>query len=108
MNMFRAFMELDKINAPLHEGLSRQEIIYKLKALGRNYQFGKYSDGQLYRILQHVLKAEQENSTAIPEYPVTRTEYTTCDSCGRRLSDGGYCPVCDDGEEDYGDEPAII
>lgn len=24
-----------------------------------------------------------------------------CDKCGKPLTDGGYCPVCDDGEEDY-------
>ena len=24
-----------------------------------------------------------------------------CDKCGTRLTDGDYCPVCDDGEEDY-------
>lgn len=25
----------------------------------------------------------------------------TCDKCGTPLNDGGTCPVCDDGEEDY-------
>lgn len=25
----------------------------------------------------------------------------TCDKCGKPLNDGGTCPVCDDGEEDY-------
>lgn len=30
--------------------------------------------------------------------------YKTCDNCGTRLNDGGTCPKCDDGEEDYGDE----
>lgn len=24
-----------------------------------------------------------------------------CEKCGRTLTDGGYCTVCDDGEEDY-------
>ena len=24
-----------------------------------------------------------------------------CDKCGTSLTDGGYCPKCDDGEEDY-------
>lgn len=27
----------------------------------------------------------------------------TCENCGTRLTDGGYCPKCDDGEEDYED-----
>ena len=32
----------------------------------------------------------------------------TCENCGTRLTDGGYCPKCDDGEEDYEDlEEAI-
>lgn len=25
----------------------------------------------------------------------------TCDKCGTPLNDGGTCPVCDDGEENY-------
>ena len=24
-----------------------------------------------------------------------------CSKCGTPLTDGGYCPICDDGEEDY-------
>lgn len=28
-----------------------------------------------------------------------------CDKCGTLLNDMGTCPKCDDGEEDYGDEP---
>ena len=31
---------------------------------------------------------------ATPEIPI-------CPRCGRRLTDGKYCPVCDDGEQDY-------
>ena len=27
-------------------------------------------------------------------------EIPTCEYCGTRLTDGGYCPVCDHGEED--------
>lgn len=27
--------------------------------------------------------------------------YKVCRKCGTRLTDGGYCPICDDGEEDY-------
>lgn len=29
----------------------------------------------------------------LPEPPV-------CDKCGTRLTDGGFCPVCDDGASD--------
>lgn len=28
-------------------------------------------------------------------------ERNVCDKCGTSLTDGGYCPKCDDGEEDY-------
>lgn len=28
-------------------------------------------------------------------------EKSTCDKCGTKLTDGGCCPICDDGEEDY-------
>ena len=28
-------------------------------------------------------------------------ERDVCDKCGTPLTDGGYCPKCDDGEEDY-------
>lgn len=26
--------------------------------------------------------------------------YSVCPNCGERLTDGGYCPICDLGEED--------
>lgn len=29
----------------------------------------------------------------------TPREYKYCNNCGNRLSDGGYCPLCDDGDE---------
>lgn len=29
------------------------------------------------------------------------SENKTCEICGTPLTDGGYCPVCDDGEKDY-------
>lgn len=43
------------------------------------------------------------------EHPYTEgKEEPTCENCGTRLTDGGYCPKCDDGEEDYEDlEEAI-
>lgn len=36
-----------------------------------------------------------------PVYPETYHEINYCDKCGTRLNDGGTCPICDDGEEDY-------
>lgn len=41
-----------------------------------------------------------EVSDAVQE-ETARADFDTCPLCGRRLNDGGTCPVCDDGEEDY-------
>ena len=27
-----------------------------------------------------------------------------CEECGSRLTDGGYCPICDDNDEEYYEE----
>lgn len=34
----------------------------------------------------------------------TKTVPQYCDTCGTRLTDGGFCPKCDDGSEDYLEE----
>lgn len=94
MNMFRTFMELDKIN----ESSRRQELIKNLKSIGRNYKFDKYTDDQLYHIWQKESeKARKKVTVNIPAKPRT---ILYCDECGTRLTDGGFCPVCDDGAED--------
>lgn len=100
--MFRAFMELDSIN----EAYSRPMLIHNIKKAGRNYNFDKYTDAQLYRIwLRLRSSAEEEQQQAFKDYHNSKVN-PTCDECGRRLTDGGHCPVCDDGEEDYYDELA--
>lgn len=92
MNMFRAFMELDKINESYY---SRQELINNLKSIGRNYKFDKYTDEQLYYIWQkESAKAQKKVTADITAEPRT---ILYCDECGTQLTDGGFCPVCDDG-----------
>ena len=96
-----------KTNENLKEHyLSRDEIISKLKALGRQYYFNKYTDEQLYRILekeekkaQDKLEADQAQSELIKQH-LEKEAKPVCDECGCALTDGGYCPVCDNGEED--------
>ena len=96
MNMFRAFMELDEAYS------TRQTMIDDIKKAGKNYNFAKYTDTQLYRMWQRLQKPTKVIKE--PQHDLdldfeTR-EYETCE-CGRALTDAGYCPVCDDGEEDY-------
>jgi hypothetical protein len=95
MNMFRAFMELDESYN------DRQTFIDELKKAGKNYNFDKYTDAQLYRMVQRLRQPKVAKKEPIHEldldFDTRELEY--CD-CGQRLSDAGFCPVCDDGEED--------
>ena len=102
MNLFRAFMELDEAY-----GVDRQTLINNIKAAGKNYNFDKYTTEQLYRMWERI---KQRPKTKQPEAPKHELdidfdlpEYTYCD-CGARLTDAGFCPVCDDGEEDLAEE----
>jgi rubrerythrin len=99
--MFRAFMELDKINeSDLHESYNdfgdRQELINKLKSIGRHYNFDSYSNEQLF----YIWKKEYAKHIEQESFNDASIDYAYCEECGRRLTDGGYCPVCDDGAED--------
>jgi hypothetical protein len=96
MNMFRAFMELDEAYS------DRQYFIDELKKAGKNYNFNKYTDAQLYRMCQRLQKPaemakEPEHELDLDFESERDLEY--CD-CGERLTDFGQCPVCDLGEED--------
>lgn len=106
MNLFRAFMELDEIN----EGLSRQEIISRLRALGKRYNFDRFPDKQLYGMLRD---AEEEKARENTDKKVNHEldldfesakDFACCDFCGMRLNDSGQCPTCDLGEEDLNEE----
>lgn len=96
MNMFSIFTELDKLNESFDD---RQELIAKLKALGKNYYFDKYSDEQLYRMLERA-EAEQNEQPTLE----TKVEKQVCDKCSAELTDGGFCPNCDDGVDDLVNE----
>jgi hypothetical protein len=103
MNMFRAFIALDA----LHEAYDdRQILIDRIKALGKHYYFDKYSNQQLFNIWEKesAKKARQDaEESAFRDYYNSKVEKPACSYCGRRLTDGGYCPVCDDGAEDFDD-----
>jgi hypothetical protein len=94
MNMFRAFMELDETFD------DRQYYIAEIKKAGKNYNFSKYTDAQLYRMwqrLQKPTKAVKEPEHELDlDFEPKEPEY--CE-CGARLTDFGQCPVCDLGEE---------
>ena len=79
---------------------SREELIAELEKLGYNYKFDKYSDGQLYNILEKT-RAKIESNKALAELEQDRPEVKpTCDSCGSTLADSGICPKCYDGAVD--------
>ncbi len=101
MNLFRAFMELDEIN----EGLSRQEIISRLKALGKNYNFDRFPDRQLFGMLRDAEAKKEREKTTMATHDLDLDfepvkDFDCCDFCGTRLTDSGQCPACDLGEED--------
>lgn len=78
----------------IHEAwMSRAQIIDELKYLGMKWRFNAYTDAQLFRMLQK----ERARAAGIEQID----DNAKCDRCGRRLNDGGTCPVCDDGEEHY-------
>ena len=95
MNMFRAFMELDEAYN------DRQAFIDELKKAGKNYNFNKYTDAQLYRMVQRLRqpKVAKKEPTHELDLDFDTRELEYCE-CGQRLSDAGFCPVCHDGEED--------
>ena len=95
MSLLLTFMELDK----LYEAtMSRQDLIDHIKASGRNYNFETKTTSQLFRIWERIQK-EAVNAKE-PEY-TSSVSHDTCAECGVPLTDGGRCPICDDGEEDY-------
>lgn len=102
MSLLMTFLELDKINESYDAFGDRNELITKIKAAGRKYDFSKYSNEQLYRICQR-LEAEtsSHNSSVVTKSSVVR-KYQKCPECDATLTDGGFCPHCDDGYDiDY-------
>ena len=80
--------------------LSREELIAELEKLGYKYKFDKYSDRQLYSILEKT-KAKIESDKALAELEHNKTDVKPiCDDCGSVLADSGICPKCYDGATD--------
>ena len=68
------------------EASSRDEIMKQLKRLNRGCHI-------------HSVVAEEIVEREVPP----KSSRERCEYCSTPLNDGGTCPVCDDGEEDYGD-----
>jgi len=108
MNMFRTFMELDALHeAKTLNEATRPELISKLRAAGKNYNFNKFTDAQLYKMCQKLdtpkkKATEPKHDLDLDFEPVEG--FDCCDFCGMRLTDMGQCPVCDLGEEDLNED----
>ena len=99
MSLLMTFLELDKINESYDAFGDRNELIAKIKATGRKYDFSKYSNEQLYRIWQRLEAdiATTHTHSTFTKDSSTVCEYQSCPECGTTLTDGGFCPQCDDG-----------
>lgn len=96
----------------------RDYLIAELTRLGYNYNFDKYSDRQLYCILDKTLKKIKDErmkaeANAAERELAKEASRADCSLCGSSLTDGGYCPVCDDGATDldegiFNDKPSNI
>ena len=83
--------------------VSRDQMIDELKRDGRGYNFNRFTDAQIYKMYQkYIANKPQIEDDHTDEYEFV--VHAMCDRCGIRLNDGGTCPICDDGEEDYFDE----
>jgi hypothetical protein len=100
MSLIMTFMELDKLYEST-DRMSRAELIKAIKAMGFNYNFDKYSDEALYRILKNRQSKVLEDEAYAEASGITAEEKLVCDECGCQLTDGGFCPKCENGEEDY-------
>lgn len=82
--------------------VSRDQMIDELKRDGRRYNFNRFTDAQIYKMYQkYIVNKPQIEDDHTDEYEFV--VHAMCDRCGIRLNDGGTCPVCDHGEEDYFD-----
>lgn len=48
-----------------------------------------------------VYETQDEDESYFDDVSHSEVAAPVCDKCGTPLTDGGYCPVCDDGEQDY-------
>lgn len=83
--------------------MTREQMISELHKAGKKFYFPKYTDGQIYNMyMKYVVNAPKavDDTVSVEQEPEVFEEKPTCPDCGTRLTDGGYCPKCDDGEED--------
>ena len=73
--------------------MSRDQMIAELRKMGKNYYFDKYSDAQIYRILDRERARVKKSAASVATEPAG-----VCEKCGARLNDSGTCPSCDHGE----------
>lgn len=92
-NGFSEDLETEEYSPYLQE---REELIKQLLARGQKYDFNRLSNATMIKILEKPIPkkilARQINQKYEPD------KY--CDNCGKRFSDSGDCPYCDQGEED--------
>lgn len=96
MDMLRAFIELDEAYS------DRQLSIDTLKKAGKNYNFDKYTDTQLYRMAQRVTQPKVAVKAPAHELDLDfePRKIERCEFCNTQLTDLGQCPKCELGEED--------
>lgn len=96
MDMLRAFVELDEAYS------DRQLSIDTLKKAGKNYNFDKYTDAQLYRMAQRVTQPKVAVKAPAHELDLDfePRNIERCEFCNTQLTDLGQCPKCELGEED--------
>lgn len=106
MSLLLTFAELDNLNEATivnenTDWLERETLIYNIKNSGKSYNFDKYSNAQLYRIWQRIQAKKVDHNKTSKQTTTSKKVYALCNTCGCTLTDGGYCPVCDDGDEAY-------
>lgn len=74
----------------LTEGLNREAMITELEKLGKNYNWSRFDDRQIYSMLQRELYKKPKHTQVID---IPGAEY--CPKCGMQLTDSGECPRCD-------------
>ena len=84
----------------------RQSLINEIIGLGYNYKFDKYTDQQLYCILNWARSQQNKRKQAEADYAdlALNMEYDYCENCGRELNPLGECPTCDLGDDSVYDE----
>jgi rubrerythrin len=102
------FLEAWNALDSLTEGYTRQQMIDRLRHLGKNYKFDKYTDAQIWNILVKLEdKLEKEAMEKMEWADIERElgkqrekeKANTCSHCGRPLTTVGECPLCDLNDE---------